>query len=207
MSLTLLPGDCRWPVVGRRLCAVLRSHAGVGHDEYRQHARRFRDAHVRGVRGLHGFGAGPWLGRLPLAVLVLATLGVVDCLFRTDPRHHEKGRCWRKFSAPSGSSRALAALFWWFGANFLSLPENLVGGTFDLLGLRSGYLARLLAGTVALLVTLGLLPADAHLAGIENAGGRGGFDGGAADDGHPPRYHASDCLGDRPRVRRVWPVH
>ena len=24
--------------------------------------------------------------------------------------------------------------FWWFGANFLSLPENLVGGTFDVFG-------------------------------------------------------------------------
>ena len=23
------------------------------------------------------------------------------------------------------------SVFWWFGANFLSLPENIVGGTFD----------------------------------------------------------------------------
>src|SRR3982074_2428773 len=47
------------------------------------------------------------------------------------------------------------SVFWWFGANFLSLPGNIVGGTFDILGLRL-QASRLLAGGAALLVTLGL---------------------------------------------------
>jgi branched-chain amino acid transport system permease protein len=47
------------------------------------------------------------------------------------------------------------SVFWWFGANFLTLPENLVGGTFDLGGIRIPA-SRLLAGVVALAVTFGL---------------------------------------------------
>ena len=47
------------------------------------------------------------------------------------------------------------SVFWWFGANFLSLPANIVGGTFDIFGIRIEA-SRLLAGVVALLVTLGL---------------------------------------------------
>jgi branched-chain amino acid transport system permease protein len=46
-------------------------------------------------------------------------------------------------------------VFWWFGTNFLTLPENLVGGTLDLFGIRI-QASRLLAGIVALGVTLGL---------------------------------------------------
>src|SRR6266480_3001507 len=47
------------------------------------------------------------------------------------------------------------SVFWGFGANFMTLPENLVGGTYDVLGIRI-QASRLLAGVVALLVTLGL---------------------------------------------------
>src|SRR6266480_659835 len=47
------------------------------------------------------------------------------------------------------------SVFWGFGANFMTLPENLVGGTFDVLGIRI-QASRLLAGVVALLVTSGL---------------------------------------------------
>src|SRR6266481_4054705 len=47
------------------------------------------------------------------------------------------------------------SVFWWFGANFLSLPQNIVGGTFAFWGLRIEA-SRLLAGVVAILVTLGL---------------------------------------------------
>src|SRR6266700_7106501 len=47
------------------------------------------------------------------------------------------------------------SVFWWFGANFLSLPQNIVGGTYAVFGLRIEA-SRLLAGVVALLVTLGL---------------------------------------------------
>ncbi len=47
------------------------------------------------------------------------------------------------------------SVFWSFGANFITLPENLIRGTFDVLGIRI-QATRLLAGVVALLVTLGL---------------------------------------------------
>jgi branched-chain amino acid transport system permease protein len=70
-------------------------------------------------------GVGPFVGA-PIAALVLATVGVI-----------------------------VYSVFWGFGANFLTLPENLVGGTFDVLGIRI-QASRLLAGVVALLVTLGL---------------------------------------------------
>jgi branched-chain amino acid transport system permease protein len=96
------------------------------------------------------FGAGPWLGA-PLAVLVLATLGVV--VYFGLIRGIMKGPMLAQILGTFGLALLLRySVFWWFGANFLSLPENLVGGTFDLLGLRI-QASRLLAGTVALLVT------------------------------------------------------
>src|SRR5580693_8565166 len=68
------------------------------------------------------FGGGPLLGA-PAAALVLATLGVIV------------------YFAQILGTFGLALLlrytaFWYFGANFLSLPENLVGGTFDVFGIR-----------------------------------------------------------------------
>ena len=99
------------------------------------------------------FGAGPWLGA-PLAALVLATLGVV--VYFGLIRGIMKGPMLAQILGTFGLALLLRySVFWWFGANFLSLPENLVGGTFDVLGLRI-QASRLLAGTVALLVTLGL---------------------------------------------------
>ena len=99
------------------------------------------------------FGAGPWLGA-PLAVLVLATLGVV--VYFGLIRGIMKGPMLAQILGTFGLALLLRySVFWWFGANFLSLPENLVGRTFDVLGLRI-QASRLLAGTVALLVTLGL---------------------------------------------------
>ncbi len=63
------------------------------------------------------------------------------------------------------------AAFWWFGANFLSLPENIVGGTFDVMGIRI-QASRLLAGVVAPSGDRrASRAADAHLIGIEDAGG------------------------------------
>jgi branched-chain amino acid transport system permease protein len=47
------------------------------------------------------------------------------------------------------------SVFWGFGANFHSLPDNIVGGTFDVLGIRI-QASRLLAGVVAVMVTVGL---------------------------------------------------
>ena len=99
------------------------------------------------------FGAGPLLGA-PLAILVLATLGVV--VYFGLIRDIMKGPMLAQILGTFGLALLLRySVFWWFGANFLSLPENLVGGTFDILGLRI-QASRLLAGTVALAVTLGL---------------------------------------------------
>ena len=99
------------------------------------------------------FGAGPWVGA-PLAVLVLATLGIV--VYFGLIRGIMKGPMLAQILGTFGLALLLRySVFWWFGANFLSLPENLVGGTFEIMGLRI-QASRLLAGVVALLVTLGL---------------------------------------------------
>jgi branched-chain amino acid transport system permease protein len=99
------------------------------------------------------FGAGPLLGA-PLAILVLATLGVV--VYFGLIRDIMKGPMLAQILGTFGLALLLRySVFWWFGANFQSLPENIVGGTFDILGLRI-QASRLLAGTVALAVTVGL---------------------------------------------------
>ena len=98
-------------------------------------------------------GAGPLLGA-PLAALVLATVGVIVYFLLI--RDIMKGPMLAQILGTFGLALLLRyAAFWWFGANFLSLPENIVGGTFDVWGIRI-QASRLLAGAVALLVTGGL---------------------------------------------------
>src|ERR1700709_1382086 len=98
-------------------------------------------------------GAGPLLGA-PFAMLVLATLGVI--VYFGLIREIMKGPMLAQILGTFGLALLLRySVFWWFGANFLTLPENIVGGTFDILGLRI-QASRLLAGGVALVVTLGL---------------------------------------------------
>ena len=98
-------------------------------------------------------GAGPLLGA-PIAALVLATLGII--VYFGLIRSIMKGPMLAQILGTFGLALLLRySVFWWFGANFLSLPENIVGGTFEVLGLRL-QASRLLAGGVALLVTLGL---------------------------------------------------
>jgi branched-chain amino acid transport system permease protein len=99
------------------------------------------------------FGAGPLLGA-PIAMLVLATVGVI--VYFGLIRDIMKGPMLAQILGTFGLALLLRySVFWWFGANFLSLPENIVGGTFEIAGLRL-QASRLLAGAVALLVTLGL---------------------------------------------------
>ena len=99
------------------------------------------------------FGAGPWVGA-PLAVLVLATLGIV--VYFGLIRDIMKGPMLAQILGTFGLALLLRySVFWWFGANFSSLPENLVGGTLEFWGLRI-QASRLLAGAVALVVTVGL---------------------------------------------------
>lgn len=98
-------------------------------------------------------GGGPLLG-VPLATLALATLGIV--VYFALIRDIMKGPMLAQILGTFGLALLLRySVFWWFGANFLSLPSNLVGGTLDISGIRIEA-SRLLAGVVALLVTLGL---------------------------------------------------
>src|SRR5215813_12149342 len=99
------------------------------------------------------FGVGPAAGA-PAATLFLATVGVV--VYFALIRHIMKGPMLAQILGTFGLALLLRySVFWWFGANFQSLPNNLVGGTFDIFGLRIEA-ARLLAGVVAIVVTLGL---------------------------------------------------
>src|SRR5882724_8225012 len=99
------------------------------------------------------FGVGPLTGA-PLATLVLATLGIV--VYFGLIRDIMKGPMLAQILGTFGLALLRRySVFWWFGANCLSLPQNIVGGTFAFWGLRIEA-SRLLAGAVALLVTLGL---------------------------------------------------
>ena len=99
------------------------------------------------------FGVGPAVGA-PFAALFLATVGVI--VYFSLIRHIMKGPMLAQILGTFGLALLLRySVFWWFGANFLSLPNNIVGGTYDIFGLRIEA-ARLLAGAVALVVTLGL---------------------------------------------------
>lgn len=98
-------------------------------------------------------GGGPILGA-PLAALVLATVGVV--VYFALIRGIMKGPMLAQILGTFGLALLLRySVFWWFGSNFLSMPQDIVGGTYAFAGLRVEA-SRLLAGMVALLVTLGL---------------------------------------------------
>jgi branched-chain amino acid transport system permease protein len=98
-------------------------------------------------------GAGPLIGA-PMAMLVLATVGII--VYFALIREVMKGPMLAQILGTFGLALLLRySVFWWFGANFLTLPESLVGGTLDLGGIRIPA-ARLLAGIVALAVTFGL---------------------------------------------------
>ena len=99
------------------------------------------------------FGVGPAAGA-PIAMLLLATLGVV--VYFALIRGIMKGPMLAQILGTFGLALLLRySVFAWFGANFLTLPQDIVGGTLVFAGLRIEA-SRLLAGIVALLVTLGL---------------------------------------------------
>jgi branched-chain amino acid transport system permease protein len=99
------------------------------------------------------FGAGPAIG-VPVAALLLATLGII--VYFALIRSIMKGPMLAQILGTFGLALLLRySAFWWFGANYLSLPEDIVGGTFDVFGIRI-QASRLLAGVVALAVTGGL---------------------------------------------------
>src|ERR1700734_1804401 len=98
-------------------------------------------------------GAGPFAA-VPAAALVLATLGIV--VYFGLIRSIMKGPMLAQILGTFGLALLLRySVFWAFGANFLSLPGNIIGGTFDVAGIRVEA-SRLLSGVVALVVTGGL---------------------------------------------------
>jgi branched-chain amino acid transport system permease protein len=99
------------------------------------------------------FGIGP-AGAVPIAAVVLATLGIV--VYFALVRHVMKGPMLAQILGTFGLALFIRyGVFWYFGADFHSLPDNLVGGTFEWGGIRIPA-SRLLAGVIALLVTTGL---------------------------------------------------
>jgi len=91
---------------------------------------------------------------VPIAAMLLFALGVIVYLGLV--RHVARGPMLAQILGTFGLALVLRyAAFWAFTADFVSLPENLVGGTFDLGGIRI-QASRLLAGVVALVITLGM---------------------------------------------------
>src|SRR5436305_6661557 len=98
-------------------------------------------------------GGGPLLGA-PLATLLLATLGIV--VYFGLIRDIMKGPMLAQILGTFGLALLLRySVFWWFGANFNTLPANLVGRTIDLFCIRIEG-SPLLAGLVTLPETLGM---------------------------------------------------
>jgi branched-chain amino acid transport system permease protein len=91
---------------------------------------------------------------VPIAAVLLFALGVIVYLGLV--RHVARGPMLAQILGTFGLALVLRySAFWAFTADFVSLPENLVGGTFDLGGIRI-QASRLLAGVVALVITLGM---------------------------------------------------
>lgn len=91
---------------------------------------------------------------VPLAAALLFMLGVVVYLGLV--RHVVRGPPLAQILGTFGLALVLRyAAFWAFTANFVSLPDNLVGGTFDIGGLRIEA-SRLLGGALALVITIGM---------------------------------------------------
>ncbi len=91
---------------------------------------------------------------IPGAAALLFVLGVVVYLGLV--RHIARGPMLAQILGTFGLALVLRyTAFWAFSANFVSLPDNMVGGTFTLGALRVEA-SRLLGGVLALLITLGL---------------------------------------------------
>src|SRR5947207_6364921 len=99
------------------------------------------------------FGGGP-AAAVPVAALVLATIGVLSYFLLV--RHIMKGPMLAQILGTFGLALLLRyAAFWFFGANFKTLPDTLVGGSFSLAGIRFEG-SRVLAGMMGLASTLAL---------------------------------------------------
>ena len=98
-----------------------------------------------------GMGGGPFAAA-PIAAILIATLGMASYFLLV--RHIMRGPMLAQILGTFGLALFLRySAFWTFGANFRTLPDTLVGGSFELAGLRFEG-SRLLAGGVGLAVTL-----------------------------------------------------
>jgi branched-chain amino acid transport system permease protein len=97
------------------------------------------------------FGGGP-AASVPIASVVLATIGVLSYFLLV--RHVMKGPMLAQILGTFGLALLLRySAFWYFGANFKTLPDNLLGPPFVIGSIRVDA-PRLLAGVVGLIVTL-----------------------------------------------------
>ena len=100
-----------------------------------------------------GLGGGPWAS-VPMAAILIATLGVISYFFLV--RHIMKGPMLAQILGTFGLALFLRyGALYAFGANFKSLPDDLVGHSFVLGGIRFEG-SRVLAAAVGLGVTLAL---------------------------------------------------
>ncbi len=91
---------------------------------------------------------------MPLAAVALALLGVA--VYFGVIRAVMRGPMLAQILATFGLALLLRySAFWAFSANFVTLPDTLVGGTLEIGGLRL-QASRVLAGIVALALTLGM---------------------------------------------------
>jgi branched-chain amino acid transport system permease protein len=99
------------------------------------------------------FGGGP-AASVPLAAMLLATLGVIVYFLLV--RHIMKGPMLAQILGTFGLALFLRyAAFWYFGSDFRTLPDTILGPPLVIGGLRIDA-PRLLAGGIGLVVTVGL---------------------------------------------------
>jgi branched-chain amino acid transport system permease protein len=97
------------------------------------------------------FGGGP-LASIPIAAIVLATVGVLSYFLLV--RHIMKGPMIAQILGTFGLALLIRySAFWYFGSNFKTLPDNMLGPPFVFGDIRIDA-PRLLAGTVGLVVTM-----------------------------------------------------
>ncbi len=97
------------------------------------------------------FGGGP-VASIPIAAIVLATVGILSYFLLV--RHVMRGPMIAQILGTFGLALLLRySAFWYFGSNFKTLPDNILGPPFVFGDIRIDA-PRLLAGTLGLVVTV-----------------------------------------------------